>query len=101
MAIVIQEDKKSGGGWFGFGILLIVCIVIGISAYYLFFVQPSLIENVVPASTQLKTITDLQALHFDAGSVVGEFTDAQNPKKFFPVPVTPSAAGNQTPFGIQ
>lgn len=99
MAIVIQEEKKNSGGWFGFGLILIILMVIGIAAYYLFFVQPDLINNVVPASQQLDAINSLQSLQFDSTQVVQEFI--QNKKQFIPVPVTPSATGNTMPFGIQ
>jgi hypothetical protein len=99
MAIVIQEEKNNKGGWFGFGLILLILLVVGVAAYYLFFVKPDLIGSVVPASQQLDAINSLQSLQFDSTKVVNEFT--QNKKQFIPVPTTPSATGNQRPFGIE
>ncbi len=99
MAIVIQEDKKKNGGWFGFGLLFLILVVIGLSAYYLFFVQPDLIETTMSSPGQLQAIDDLKSLQFNSSKVLEQF--AKKDKQFIPIPSTPNTQGNATPFGIQ
>lgn len=99
MAIVIQEDKKRQGGWFGFGILFLVLIVIGLSAYYLFFVQPDLLENTITPSSQLQAIDDLKSVQLNSAKILDQFT--KGGKQFIPIASTPNAQGNATPFGVQ
>ena len=99
MAIVIQEDKKKNGGWFGFGLLFLVLVVIGLSAYYLFFIQPDLIDTTMSSPSQLQAIDDLKSLQFNSSKVLEQFTKKE--KQFIPIPSTPNTQGNATPFGIQ
>lgn len=98
MAIVIQDEQKKNGGWFGFGILFLILIVIGIAVYYLFFIQPNLIDTTI-SSSQLKAIDSLKSLNFDSTSVVQEFV--KKTKQFVPIPSSPHTQGNTTPFGVQ
>ncbi|MCL5012182.1 MAG: hypothetical protein M1320_02035 [Patescibacteria group bacterium] len=98
MAIVIQDEQKKNGGWFGFGILFLVLVVIGIAAYYLFFVQPDLIDTTI-SSSQLKAIDNLKSLNFDSTGVVQEFV--KKTKQFVPIPSSPNVQGNSAPFGVQ
>lgn len=95
MAIVIEEEKKGGRGWFGFGVLFVVLAVLGASAYYLFFVQPELISSVVPLKNQIDEIAKIK---FDPQTVVsGKFY--QGLKQVVPQ-ISPRPAGNATPFGV-
>lgn len=98
MAIVIQEEQKERGGWFGFGIVLLVLVCIGIAAYYLFFVDPGIIDTAfVPL--QLESLDELSRIDFSiegisTGTVFGE------KRQFIPPPSLPSSYNTQ-PFGIQ
>ncbi len=99
MAIVIQEDKKKNGGWFGFGLLFLVLIIVGLAAYYLFFVQPALIDNTIGSTGQLQAIDDLKSIQFSSVKILEQFT--KGGKQFIPIPSTPNTQGNATPFGVQ
>jgi len=98
MAIVIQEEQKERGGWFGFGIVLLILLCIGIAAYYLFFVDPNLINSAfVPV--QLESLDELSKLDFSiddiaSGGIFGE------KRQFVPLPSLPTSRNIQ-PFGIQ
>ena len=96
MAIYIEEDKEKGGGIFGFGVLLVVLIVIGVAVYYLFFVQPAIISTVAPV--QLRSIDELTRAQFDPSRVISSpfFTGL---RQFVPEPSL-LPAGNAAPFGV-
>ncbi len=98
MAIVIQEEQKQRGGWFGFGIVLLILLCIGVAAYYLFFVDPNLIDSAfVPV--QLESLDELSSLDFSLNDVAsgGIFGDK---RQFVPLPSLPTSRNTQ-PFGIQ
>ncbi len=98
MAIVIQEEQKQKGGWFGFGIVLLILLCIGVAAYYLFFVDPNLIDSAfVPV--QLESLDELSNLDFSLSDVAsgGIFGDR---RQFVPLPSLPTSRNTQ-PFGIQ
>ncbi len=98
MAIVIQEEQGKKGGWFGFGILFTILIIMGIAVYYLFFIQPSLINTTI-APLQLQSLNQMQSLNFDPQSVITHTViNGTNNKQSIPVP-NPST-GNSTPFGV-
>ncbi|MFA7201652.1 MAG: hypothetical protein WC099_01495 [Candidatus Paceibacterota bacterium] len=99
MAIVIQEDRKKSGGWFGFGLLFLILIIVGLTAYYLFFVQPDLIDTTIRPSSQLQAIDDLKTLQFNSTKTLEQFTAGK--KQFIPIPSTPNTQGNAIPFGVQ
>lgn len=96
MAIIIQEEKRNTGGLFSLGLTLIVLLIVGIAAYYLFFVDPELLTTTV-APIKLEVIDDMNALKFSPQDVVGS-DFFQGKKQFIPLP-TP-AGGNQAPFGV-
>lgn len=50
MAIVIEEEKKSGGGLISFLTWLILIGVIGFATYYIFFKKPERVEVIIPAN---------------------------------------------------
>ncbi len=76
-----------------------MAIIIGIASYYLFFVQPDLIDTTITSSQNLKAIDNLQSLQFNSTGVVNEFT--KHTKQFVPIPSSPNTQGNTTPFGVQ
>ena len=71
MAIIIEEEKKSGS-WIGIAGTVIVVVIVFIGGYYLFFKQPELIEVVVP--DQLNVLTQLSGAKIDPQAVVGSPT---------------------------
>jgi len=96
MAIVIQEEKNTGS-WFGFGILLLILVVLGIALYYLFFVQPQLLD--VAGGKNLGSIEEFSQMNFDPRSVT-ESEFFKEKKQY--IPLTPIVnAGNPRPFGVQ
>ncbi len=96
MAIVIQEEKNTGS-WFGFSILLVVLVVLGIALYYLFFVQPEILTAVT--AKNLESIEEFSRMQFDPQTVTNsDFFKGQ--KQF--IPLTPVVSGgNPRPFGVQ
>ena len=97
MAIFIEEENKGGSKWFGFGVMFIVLVIIGASVYYLFFVQPELINTAVPI--KLQSINDiLQLTQFKPTDVLnGSFYKSL--KQVVPPP-SPPPAGNASPFNV-
>ena len=97
MAIYIHEEGgKKRGGLFGFGLLFLVLIMVGVAVYYMFFVKPELIAAVAPV--QLQSIDQLAQMNFDPASVINSdfFTQL---KQLVP-PQTLKPAGNSSPFGV-
>ena len=50
MAIIVEEEKKSGGGFIGFLTWIILIGVIAFAAYYIFFKKPEVVDVVIPAN---------------------------------------------------
>jgi hypothetical protein len=97
MAIFIEEENKGGSKWFGFGVLVIVLVIVGASIYYLFFVQPELINTAVPLN--LQSISDIKQLtDFHPADVLNSpfYTSL---KSVIPPPSAPPA-GNASPFNV-
>jgi hypothetical protein len=97
MAIFIEEEKKESGRWFGFAVLFVVLIIIGVAVYYLFFVKPELFDVVIPV--KLQSIDQLtKIVNFEPKSVLeGDFY--KNLRQVIPPP-SPPPAGNATPFNV-
>lgn len=96
MAIVIEEEKEQGGGWFGIGVLFVVFAIFAIAVYFLFFVRPELIDTVAPV--KLRSIDELTQLNFDPSSVVSN-SFFQSLSQVVPPP-SPPISGNSSPFGV-
>jgi len=97
MAILIEEEKKEGGGWLGFGVLFVVLIMVGVAVYYLFFVKPEVFNVVIPIKMQ--SIDELTKIAtFDPKSVL-ESDFYKSLKQIVPPP-SPPPAGNATPFNV-
>jgi len=97
MAIYIKEESgKKSGGLFGFGLLFLVLVMIGVAVYYMFFVKPELISAVAPL--QLQSIDQLAQIDFDPASVIN--SDFFKQLKQLVPPQTLKPAGNSSPFGV-
>jgi hypothetical protein len=97
MAIFIEEEKKEGGRWFGFGILFISLIIVGVAIYYLFFVQTQLFNVVLPI--KLQSMDELTKIaNFNPQSVIN--SDFYKSLKQVIQPPSPPPAGNASPFNV-
>ena len=95
MAIVIEQEKKNEGGFFGFVVFIVVVAIIGFAIYYLFFVSPELISTAVPV--RLKSIDELQKMDFRPSDLIsGDFFQSLKQIQASQRP----PAGNSAPFGI-
>ncbi len=93
MAIVIEEEKNrispiSIATW------LVVLIIIGLAAYYIFFTQPELIEVAAPSNFQ--NIDPLSKINLNPEDVVNG-SGFQSLKPTITLPV-PGNAGRDNPF---
>lgn len=97
MAIVIEKEK-SGINWFAILIILVLAVVIGAAAYYLFFAPTPLIEKVVPYQVQISS----QLSQVQTQSIVQAVTDSKLYKslqKYVVLPeVSPENIGKTNPF---
>lgn len=97
MAILIEQENKGGGRWFGFGVLFISLIIVGVAIYYLFFVQTQLFNVVLPI--KLQSIDELTKIaKFDPKTVL-ESDFYKSLKQVVPLP-SPPPAGNASPFNV-
>lgn len=96
MAIVINEEQQKSGGWFGIALLLLAVLIVGVAAYYVFFAQPSTINEVVPV--KLQSLDAIQSLHFDPQTVVNSPLFGGQ-RQSISMPVSTSS-GNIAPFGV-
>jgi hypothetical protein len=67
MAILVQEQKK-GVNWFAIVVTLIIAAVVGLAAYFLFFIAPPGIEIIVPQ--QLESVIEISKIKFDPTAVI-------------------------------
>jgi hypothetical protein len=93
MAIVIQEEKNKGS-WFGFGMLFVILIILGIALYYLFFVQPQILTS----AGESQSLEEFSRMQFDPRTVIE--SDIFTQQKQF-IPLTAPAGGNPRPFGVE
>ena len=98
MAIVIEEEKGRGG-WFGFGVLILVLVILGVAVYYLFFIKPEFLLTKVAPLRSLQPIDELTKINFNPADVLS------SPffKSLSPVISPPSVGqppGNSSPFGV-
>lgn len=93
MAIIIQEEKKQIN-WFALGVIVLMMAIVFTTIYYLFFIQPSLIEKAVPL--QLQSIKELSKIKLDPEAIVN------NPRfqilKQYVNPIEIGQVGNNNPF---
>ncbi|MFA6495153.1 MAG: hypothetical protein WC246_02395 [Candidatus Paceibacterota bacterium] len=96
MAIIIHDEEQKNGTWFGFVVALVPVLMIGIAAYYVFFMKPDVINQVAPL--ELRSLDAIRSLQFDPQSVVStpSFTGNQQSVS---MPQTPIGS-NAAPFGV-
>lgn len=96
MAIVIEEEKERSGGWFGFGMIFVILVILGVAIYYLFFVKPELIGDFT--GMKLQSIDELAQLNFNPQDTVsGDFFKQS---RQLVQPPSPGPTGNSSPFGV-
>lgn len=92
MAILIEEEKKIN--WFAFlGILIIVGILFA-SVYYLFFINPSSIEIIIPH--RLKILEQVDQIKFNPNGIIENSVLKNLSPKI--EPFIPEPAFNSNPF---
>lgn len=94
MAIVLEEEKKPTNWIAIFSAFAILAIIFSIG-YYIFFKNPSVIEQTT-VPDQLQTLNQLSQANFDPNKVVGSkvFQSLQN----FATPLALPPAGRSNPF---
>lgn len=93
MSIVVEEEK----GGVGMGKIIawiIILVIIGASAYYVFFAKPELIEITAPSN--FKIINPLAKINLNPEEVVNS-PDFQALKQYIGVPVAGNT-GRANPF---
>lgn len=93
MAIIIEENKKNIN-WFALAIILAILILVGASVFYLFFVNPAIIETVIPDN--LKTIK--KASEMINSTDIFSSQNLSNLKVWVPS-IQPEQTFNANPFG--
>ena len=95
MAIVIEEESRSGTPWGSIIAWLLVIAVLGVALYYIFFKQPHLVEVATPDNFQnIEQISTLTKL--DPNGIVNtkEFQSLQS----YANPLQPQGGGRANPF---
>lgn len=93
MAIIIEEEKRKIN-WFALSVIVLITATIVGAIYYLFFVQPSLIEKVAPP--KLQSIKELSKIKLDPETIIN------NPRfqilKQYGNPIEIGQVGKSNPF---
>jgi flagellar basal body-associated protein FliL len=94
MAIVLEEEKKQTNWIAIFSVIVILAIIFSVG-YYVFFKNPSVIEQTT-VPDKLQTLSQLSQANFDPQSVVGSkvFQSLQT----FTTPLALPPAGRSNPF---
>ncbi|MEK7138484.1 MAG: hypothetical protein AAB787_03180 [Patescibacteria group bacterium] len=94
MAIIVEEEKKNGGGFLGLLTWVILIGVIGFAAYYIFFKKAEIVDVVIPAN--FENINQITAKRIEPKEI------EENPifKSLVTDPTYPTAAkvGRVNPF---
>ena len=95
MAIVLQEQQQTN--WRALGIIVAVFLVIGLSAYFLFWSKAPAIEKVIP--NELKSASELSNVKFktDLDSVIRELPPQGKLQRYVGQPSV-GATGRSNPF---
>lgn len=94
MAIVIEEEKKSGSGIVTLFLWVILIGAILAGAYYIFFKQPELLEVAMPAD--FKNTEQISKIELKPEELLNN-AQFKSLKAHIPIPLTPST-GRPNPF---
>lgn len=93
MAILIEKEKMKIN-WFALLGVIIVISILAATVYYMFFINPSSIDVVIPH--RLKTLEQVEQIKFNPMEII----DNPSLKKFSPktMMITPQQTFNSNPF---
>ncbi len=93
MAILIEQDKKSVN-WISVIAVGVIILLLFMGAYYVFFKDPGVIDQIVPQS--LQNVSQLTKTNIDPGEVVNlpAFKSLQD----YTTPLILPQAGRSNPF---
>lgn len=94
MAILIEQEKQKKN-WFNLAVTGLIILILAITAYYLFFINPSSIETVVPS--RLKLLSETSQIKLINPTEIIESPAFRN-LKIQVAPIFPEAAFNPNPF---
>lgn len=94
MAIIIEEEKKEIN-WYALVVVVVIVAIIGIAAYFLFFVKPELAEVVIPS--HLKELPEIVKIKLNPADIFENPFVKNNLNKYVE-PVIPEGAYNPNPF---
>lgn len=94
MAIVVEEEKKSGAGILSLITWLLVIGAVAGTAYYLFFKQPQLVGQIA-APSSFKSTEQLSKINLNPKDVVDSL--GQTFKQYV-TPLSPVSKGRSNPF---
>lgn len=92
MAIELEQKKKTS--WGNIIFVILVFIILGSGAYYLYFAPKPAIEILVP--TDQKITTELSKINFDPSSVID--SEAFRLLRKYSGPVNAGSLGRSNPF---
>ncbi len=93
MAILIEEEKKRIN-WFALLGIIIVIGILSATAYYLFFVNPSSIDVIIPH--RLKTLQNVEQIKFNPAEILDNPVLRSLAPKV--APIIPEPSFNSNPF---
>lgn len=94
MAILIEEEKQKKN-WFSIIVAGSIVLILAIAVYYLFFINPSSIETIVPS--RLKLLQETNQVKLINPAEIIDSAGFKNLKVQIP-PVVPEPASNPNPF---
>ncbi len=94
MAIVVEEEKKSGAGILSIITWLLVIGAVAGTAYYLFFKQPELVGQIA-APTSFKNTEQLSKINLNPKDVVDSLSQSF---RQYATPLAPVSKGRPNPF---
>ena len=97
MAIVIEKQKKAFN-WFAVFIIIILAVIVGVAAYFLFFSSLPLVEKVIPYQLQVSTqLSQSQTQSLVQAVVNSKLYKSLQGYAILPIP-SPESIGKTNPF---
>lgn len=93
MAILMEEEKIKID-WFILAIIVAIVVILGSAIYYIFFINPSTIEVIIPSRLKLLQETE-QLIKFDPNEVLN---NSMLKNELQVKPIIPEPASNSNPF---